>query len=114
MTQRTDSLRKELDVLLKEWSFGDEGRVLIAPTKADLKLVSDAVEAMPDAQFLTEFAVLSASLVAEHVVQMGKRPADYWKNDDIPKLLARRLGKALQGDADAFVSAFKAALKGGG
>jgi hypothetical protein len=114
MTQRTDSLRKDLNGLLKEWSFGDEGRVLIAPTKADLKAVSDAVDAMPDSQFLTEFAVLAASLVSEHVVQTGKRPADYWKNDDIPKSLARRLGKALQGDSESFVSAFKAALKGGG
>lgn len=114
MTQRTDSLRRELDSLLKEGLFGDDGRVLITPTKADAKAVLDAVEAMPEGPFLTEIATMSAAAVAEALVQQGKRPADYWKNEDIPKAVAKKLSKALQGNAEAFVSAFQATLKGGG
>lgn len=113
MTERTDILRHELDSLFRE-ATGDDGKILIAPTKKDREEVLAAVENIPNEVILSSFAVVSGQLVSGILTQMGKRPADYWRDEKLAKAVSSRIGKALQGKAEVFTVAFQAALKGGG
>lgn len=112
MSDRADSLRKDLDALMQEWMFGDEGRVLIRPTKADVDAVKKQAEELSEKEMQREVAVLLAELLADHIQQQGKRPADYWRVEGLAETVAKKLGKALQGSSDTFVSTFQATLKG--
>jgi hypothetical protein len=112
MSDRADSLRKDLDSLVQEWMFGDEGRVLIRPTKADQALVQKLAEEMPQKEMEREVAVLLAELLAVYIQQQGKRPADYWRMEGLAETVAKKLAKALQGSSDTFSSTFQATLKG--
>lgn len=114
MSERSDRLKKDLDALMAEWMFGDEGRILIAPTKSDVEKAKALVADIPEKDLLTELGVVAGSMAAEAILRAGKRPADYWRVEDIHKDLAARLSKALASNPEAFATAIKASLKGGG
>lgn len=99
---------------MSEWMFGDEGRILIAPTEADKKKVLEMAEAIPDADLLKNCGIIVGEMLVEAILASGKRPADYWRGKELPEKLAARIQNALKSDPTAFVSVVQATLKGGG
>lgn len=114
MSERSEKLKKDLDSLMSEWMFGDEGRTLIRATAADHKKALEMAESLPSKTLLADCGIVVAGVLSNALVRAGKRPADYWRDEDIPKALATKLAKALSEDPEAFVTAVKATLKGGG
>lgn len=114
MSERSQKLKQDLDSLMSEWMPGDEGRILIRATAADHKKALEMADGLPNKTLLADCGIVVAGVLAGALVQAGKRPADYWQDADIPEALASKLSKALSDDPEAFVTAVRATLKGGG
>lgn len=112
MTQRTDSLSRELQAIFLEWGYGDEGLTLTRATKEDHATVAALAETMPLDDLVREIAVVVADVVGTAIQQKGLRPADYSKDKPVAEMLAGRIAKALP--SDTFATAFQAYLRGRG
>jgi hypothetical protein len=113
MSERSDKLKQDLDGILREWAFSDEGRVLVAPTKVDKESVLKMAEEVPLDDLAADVGVVLAQFIATSIEQMGLRPADYWKTD-LPVVLAKRLAKAMTNPTPEFVSFVQGNIRGRG
>lgn len=113
MTDRSDLVRRELKALTVEWS-GDTAATLLRPTKAQSDAVSATAAEIDLKPIVGEIAIVVAERIAESIERQGMRPADYWRMNDVPETLSKRLGKALSEAPAEFLTAFQATLKGRG
>lgn len=113
MTQRTDTLLQDLDGVLREWAFSDEGRILVSPTKADMTVVQGESEEAPLDDLLQEAAVVIGDFLCARIGQLGLRPADYWKTEAAANV-TKRLAKALSSPSPEFLSLVQGILRGRG
>jgi hypothetical protein len=108
-----DRLKQDLDSLLREWEFSDEGRTLTTPTKANVASVEALVQEADLDNLTKEVAVVVALAIADGIASLGLRPADYWRLR-LGETVAKRLAKALAEPSKEFVALVQGTLKGQG
>jgi hypothetical protein len=116
MSTKVDLLRKELEslTLAERLGSGDEGLILIRPTKAQNEQAVYTAASFPVEQVLTDLAVVLADAYCESLEQQGMRPADFWRIDSLSETIANRVAAALKRQPSEFSSAFRATMKGRG
>jgi hypothetical protein len=114
MSERTERLRRELDGLLSEWMYGDEGITLTRPTKAQRERVQKIAEEMPLDGLLQSIAVVCATALSEEILRQGLRPADYWQQDGLSEALLRRVQAALKDGDPTLRNVMRATIRGQG
>jgi hypothetical protein len=113
MSVQADKLKNDLDRLFREWMSGDEGRVLIAPTKADVAAVESLVAEADLADLTKEVAIVVANAIGDAIEGIGARPADYWRLN-LGETVAKRLSKTLANPSAEFTALVQGTLKGRG
>ena len=113
MSLRSDTLMHDLEGVLREWAFSDEGRILVSPTKADMTVVQGESEEAPLDDLLQEAASVIADFLCARIAQLGLRPADYWKTE-AGAIVTKRLAKALSSPSPEFLSLLQGIIRGRG
>ena len=90
-----DRLRQQLEDVFgtgAQVAPGGTGAVLVRPSKLSMDLAGQVVREMPLDGLYRDLGVVAARLVANELESRGLRPADYANLQELPQVVARRIG----------------------
>lgn len=112
MTTREAQLRADLSAVLE--FARDDGRVLIAPTKQSADEVREAMSRLSEDELAAALGSIIADVATQGILALGKRPADYWRDEAVAGAVMDRVAQTMQSRVDSIKTAVQTALRRSG